>query len=422
MPVSKTPVATKDASRVVAAALAVATSGILPIQLTGAIAPQLEESIGLRPASLGLATTAFFGASVVTSIAIGSYIDRAGWARSMRIAACGQLVALAGIALFARSVAVLAVLLCLGGLMHAIGMPSGNLAIVQRVSARRQAFVFGVRQSAIPIAALVAGVAVPAVVLTVGWRWAYLLGGFGPVLTIVLLRPFARRMTPEAVHGETEVDTDDRASAAPVGREGILSAGLVAMIGATVLGAGSVNVTTSFFVSSVVASGSTQTTSAGLLTLGSVSAIAMRVTVGFGVDRRGSNGFVAMAALLLVGCIGWALLASGDTGLILIATPLAFGAGTGWAGLMHFILVSQHPDNPGAASATVLAFGYAGGAIAPLAFGFTADHVGYAAAWSGTAAAGVLASITTLVAGRLFRRQDLRHPIGAVGTTVPPRS
>ena len=97
-----------------------------------------------------------------------------------------------------------------------------------------------------------------------------------------------------------------------------------------------------------------------------------------------------IVVVLAIGTLGWVMFAVGPPELLWVAAPLAFGAGTGWAGLMHFALVSEHPDNPAAASATVLAFGYTGGAVVPAVFGFVADHAGYTAAWMLAAAAAVL--------------------------------
>ena len=51
---------------------------------------------------------------------------------------------------------------------------------------------FGIKQAAIPIATLLAGVAVPTVALTVGWRWAYLIGA-GLALLALLIAPAGRR-------------------------------------------------------------------------------------------------------------------------------------------------------------------------------------------------------------------------------------
>ena len=57
-----------------------------------------------------------------------------------------------------------------------LGQLASNLTLARYVPAHRLGLSFGIKQSAIPLATLLAGAAVPAVALTVGWRWAYVIG------------------------------------------------------------------------------------------------------------------------------------------------------------------------------------------------------------------------------------------------------
>ena len=45
------------------------------------------------------------------------------------------------------------------------------------MSSRRQGLALGIQKSGIPTASLLGGLAVPAVGLTIGWSWAFVLGG-----------------------------------------------------------------------------------------------------------------------------------------------------------------------------------------------------------------------------------------------------
>src|SRR5205823_1137887 len=60
-----------------------------------------------------------------------------------------------------------------------------NLTLARSVPAHRLGLSFGVKQAAIPLATLLAGAAVPAVALTVGWRWAYVIAAGLAVLALV---------------------------------------------------------------------------------------------------------------------------------------------------------------------------------------------------------------------------------------------
>lgn len=391
------PTSRRQAGWVVAASLSVAVAGMLPTYLVGALAVQIRQDFPLGATALGIATTAFFLASSIGSILLGRRVDRWGWQRAMTVASAAQVAVLCGLALFADGVAVVVAFLAVAGLIHSTSMPAGNLAIVRHVALRRQALVFGIRQSAVPGAVLLAGLAVPTIGLTVGWRWAFVLVLLGPAITMAALR------SAPPVHPDETVRSGDA-------RPSIRSPGLAAIVVAGMLGAVAVNTSGAFFVSSAVDGGMSEGAAGILLATGSVCAITMRVGVGHGVDRRASTGFVPMATLLGVGAVGFALLATREPALLAVGTPLAFGAGTGWAGLMHYILVSQHPHDPASASAAALAFGYAGGASGPVAFGALADWLGYGAAWTMVTACAVAAAILTLWSRRLFAAGTTRSP------------
>ncbi len=73
----------------------------------------------------------------------------------------------------ARSYPMLVTLLALSAAANALGQLASNAALAEHVPAHRQGLSFGVKQAAVPVATLLAGVAVPTVALTAGWRWAF---------------------------------------------------------------------------------------------------------------------------------------------------------------------------------------------------------------------------------------------------------
>ena len=75
-----------------------------------------------------------------------------------------------------------------GGLANAASHPATNLSLAGEVPAGRQGLSFGVKQSAIPAATLLAGLAVPSIALTFGWRWAFA-GGAALALAVAFLVP-----------------------------------------------------------------------------------------------------------------------------------------------------------------------------------------------------------------------------------------
>ena len=365
-------------------ALGVAISGVTPVFLTGALAVQLRSDLGMTPAALGGATTSFFGAAALGSILAGQVIERIGWRRAVLLATVVQIVVLVGIATGVQSVLGLTGFLALGGVAHALAMPAGNLAILRHVPQRRHAAALGLRQSAIPASLLVAGVAVPVIGLTWGWRPAFLIMVVGPCTTLAFIRRLPRSQTG---HGNP---SSPSLQGPPLWR----SSGLRRMVMAGILGAFVINASSTFFLSSAVDTGLAVGTAASLLIVGSLIAILVRIVIGAIVDRLAEPGFVQMALLLAGGALGLLLLSAPTPVAAVVAAPLVFGAGTGWAGLLHHIVIAQHRHRAASASSLMLSFTYAGGALGPGIFGVIAGRLGYAPAWLlASSAAGLAAAL-----------------------------
>src|SRR3712207_2011080 len=169
-------------------AVAVATVGVLPAFLTGGLAVQMREELSFGAAALGFAVAAFFASSSLASAVMGRLVERIGSYLGMRLAAVGSATSLLGVAFLARSWAALVACLVLGGLANAISHPATTLSLAREVPAGRQGLSFGIKQAAIPAATLLAGLAVPGIAVTLGWRWAFA-GGVVLALAIAFLVP-----------------------------------------------------------------------------------------------------------------------------------------------------------------------------------------------------------------------------------------
>src|SRR5215211_6393810 len=187
-------------------AVAVATVGVLPAFLTGGLAVQIRDELDFGSAALGLAVAAFFASSSLASAAMGRLVERIGSHRGMRLAATASAASLLGVALLAGSWAGLVACLVLGGLANAVLHPATNLSLAREVSAGRQGLSFGVKQAAIPAATLLAGLAVPSVAVTFGWRWAFA-GGAALALAVAAFVPAG---TPGGVVRRLKVEKDAR--------------------------------------------------------------------------------------------------------------------------------------------------------------------------------------------------------------------
>jgi MFS family permease len=299
--------------RPVLLAVAVVTATVLPAFLTGGLAVQVRGELGFGAAALGLAVAAFFVFSALASAVMGRLVERIGAHRGMRLAALGSAASLFGVALVAASWAGLVACLALGGLANAVSHPATNLSLAREVPAGRQGLSFGVKQSAIPAATLLAGLAVPTIALTFGWRWAFA-GGAVLALAVAFLVPVGA--SGSVVRRFREVREKD-ARTAPLF---LLALGIgLGSAAATPLGA--------FLVESSVAAGLRVETAGLLLASGSAANIVVRVAFGRFADGMSGGRLLLVAAMLAVGIAGFGMLATGEAALILPGALLAFAAG-----------------------------------------------------------------------------------------------
>lgn len=365
------------------AALSVTTGAVLPALLVGTLGERITSGLGLGEAGLGLSLAAFFGTSALLAPVAGGLADRIGWPAAIRRGGLTVGLGLVLVATAGGSVPGLVAGLAVGGVGMATAMPAGSRAVAVALPADRQGLLFGVKQAAIPLAGLLAGAAVPAVALTVGWRWSFAAALPLPLLAVVL----AGRVTGPSRDGRR-----GGPGAPPPRAYRLLAAGAAAAAAALAS-------MSTFAVVTAVDAGLAEGGAGLLVALASGLGLAVRVVAGWLADRRGSDGLVAVATMLAVGAGGLALVGVGTSATVVVGTLVAYAVGWGWPGLFYLGAVVHHPASPGAATGTVQAGLSGGSAVGPPLFGLVAGGVGLTAAW-GTAAAAMLLGGVLVGVGR----------------------
>jgi MFS family permease len=158
-------------------------------------------------------------------------------------------------------------------------------------------------------------------------------------------------------------------------------------------------------VESSVAAGLREASAGLLLAFGSAVGIIVRVTLGYLADGMEGGRLRLVAAMLGVGIVGFGLLATGASGLLVLGTALAFGAGWGWPGLFNFAVVRTNPGAPAAATGITQTGASGGAALGPLLFGVVVEASSYSVAWlfSGAMA---LAALVAILLGRQMVLRD----------------
>ena len=377
--------------RLQVSAVSVALMGVLPVFMTGALAVQIGRDVDLGATRLGIASGAFFGAAAMSSALMGRLAERIGPGRAMRGAALASAALQAGLAL-APGYAWLLLFLLVAGPANSLAQVGANLLLAKGIHPMRQGWALAVKQAGMPGATLVGGLAVPALAVTVGWRWAFAAGALGAVaaatsVPVGAVAPGGRR---------------------PVGRRVDVPIGPLVVLAAAVGFAAAANGTLATFVVSAGVDAGLGESAAGLvLTLGSAAGITMRLVVGARADRRGGRHLPVVSMLLAGGAVGYLLLAPGLVATHLLGALVAFGSGWAWPGLFNLAVVRLNPTAPAAATGITQTGVYVGGLTGPILFGLVVDSAGYGLAWllaglaSALAAGGVVYGRSRVVASRL---------------------
>lgn len=375
---------------VVAAALVLAA---LPLFMVGGLAVQIKEEFGFGEADLGLGVTIGFVVGALTAPFGGRLADRIGPRTTTYLGASLSSLALLGLGLATTGWVTMVVFLCLAGLSVSLTDPGLAIMVDRTVPIPRQGVAFGIKEASIPAATLAAGIAVPAIALTVGWRWAFSIG-LVPLAAVLILLPRldVRMRAPEPEGTPTTEPLKD-----PPRRTAILLAAVAAALATAAASGVGIYLTTS-----AVAMGLSEGSAGILLAVGSVAGITARIGTGVMADRIGGPQFKLIAAMLAIGALTMALGGSGNNILLVIGTLGAFTGGWAWTGLFFLSLVRTNPDRPGTVAGIGIAGLGVGNASGPYLFGLVAATFSYGAAWLAAAIAAGVAGVLMAMARSRF--------------------
>ncbi len=348
-------------SRPIATAIAYTVVGVFPLYLTAAQSVRLQEELGFSRTRFGLVVGSFYLVSAVASKMIGPVLDRRGPDLGLRYAGVVTLAS-AGLASISTGWVTLAIAMAIGGFANALGQIASNLVVATSVSFDRTGRAFAAKQAAVPVGAMLAGLAVPWVGLSTSWRVPYIIAASAGLVMMVIAPRF---------------DTGNRAT---VDRGSLkLTPALLAFMVMAAIGGGIGNSLASFVTDASVTIGFSQGAGARILTIGSIVAVAARLAVGQVADRRQRTGVSELVSLLAVAVVGLGLLgmAGESRTLFVIGVLLAFAGSWGWQGVMFYSAVRLIPMPAATSTGAVAAGVYLGTMIMPPLVGFGADRYSY---------------------------------------------
>lgn len=378
---------TQDRQRtIITTALLATIPTILPGFLVGALSVQISDDFDVAEATYGWGIGGFFLAATVGSIWLGKVAQRIGPRRQVTYALVLSGLAQLFIAIFAQSFGVLVAGLAFAGLCNSANQTGINLLLSQ-AKLPRLGLAIALKQSGMPTASLLGGLAVPAIALTVGWRWAYVVGAVATVLAAVNVR---RVIAPVGrMTRSVSVATTPRRTLA------LASVGF----GFLAFAAGALN---AWIVSSGVEVGISEGWAGLLLSGGAACGIGMRLISGFRLDTMGQRPFTVAGLLSLGGAVGLALLAIQTPVAHVGATVLAFGAGWVWPVFTNFGVVRANLEGAAAATGVTQTGVYVGVFAGPLTTGWVIERSGYSTMWLLVAGFMAIGALITLYTSRDF--------------------
>lgn len=377
------------------------TLGAVPVFLLSTQAVSVREELGFGDVAFGVAVSSFFASAALTALLASLVLDA--WGRRWSTVVAGLTAAFAGTgtAVLVSSYLGLVLAMVALGSANALLQLTSNLTLARRAPTHRRGLAFGVKQSAVPLAVLVGGLAAATVGTAVGWRWTFAASGVAGMLVTVLGLRIRDRGAAQKLEGGPRDRPPTGALALTAVAMGVASA--------------SVNALTGFLPSWAHVVGLTLAQAGLLAAVGGGAAIVMRVLSGLRADRRHGRNFPVVVWQLLGGAVGLTLLAVDGVPTLVLGAMLAFGVGWAWPGLLLFAVVRIGRDAPGAAAGTLQAAAFAGGAGGPMLFGMLVAAFGYPVAWLAGAGALTFAAILLVVARAGFRADLRSRPLKQAG-------
>ncbi len=341
---------------------------VFPGFLTGALAVQVGDDLGVTESTYGWGLGGFFLAATAGSIVLGRLAQRIGPRRQIMIVLVVSAVSQLFIALVAESFAALVGALAVCGFVNAGNQTAVNLALTQ-ARLPRLGLSIALKQSGMPTASMLSGLAVPVIALTVGWRWAY---AGGAVLALVAMVAVRSVIPSSAAALEAQQAT------APVStRRSLVLAGVVG--GLLAFSAGALN---AWVVASGVDAGLSPGFAGLMLSIGAASGITLRLAAGLRLDTMTTRPLLVAGITVLFGAVGMAFLGLRNEGAHIAATVLAFAGGWIWPVFTNFGIVRTNAAAAGAATGITQMGVYLGVFSAPLITGMLIESVGYGWMWS----------------------------------------
>lgn len=373
---------------------------VLPV-----MAPVVALALGVSTTYTGFYVAVVYAGAMVASLAGGAAVARFG---AIRVSQAGLVLCAAGLALCAiPSVPTVALGALLIGLGYGPITPASSHLLALTTPAHRMSLVFSIKQTGVPLGGVLAGAAVPSLLLMAGWQGALLTASAANLLCAFMAHPLRKTLDADR---KTELPLALSNLAQPI-RLVLSQPMLVMLAGCSFIFSSAQLSLTSYLVIYLHETLAYGLVAAGLLlSLSQLGGVAGRILWGWVADRwlGARRMLVLLAGLMTVSTLATALLQPVMPIVLVAAILLVFGASAiGWNGVYLAEVARQAP--PGKASIATggtLAFTFFGVVLGPPLFGAISGMFdSYRAGYTALAIPLTLCGITLLRAWRVRAAQ-----------------
>jgi MFS family permease len=388
-----------------AAMLSTQTLAAMTLAAVPVLAPEIARDAGVAASTVGAYTSLLFAAAMFSSAMSGTLIARLGAVGANQAALLGSGLAL--LVTLPASVPAVALGAVMVGAGYGPNTPSGSHVLSRVTPAHMRAMVFSIKQSGASLGAMLAGVALPWVAVTAGWKAAIVVTTLAVVLAAAALHPLRRRLDRAGHTTRPPLQPSALAAMRTVLATPALRRLTAAAFVLMVLHGCFQTFTVSFLVEHVELS---LTAAGGLFSVLAASGSVTRIALGWLADRlrRPREVLIATSVAGAASCLLFAAFGRDWSVAAMTAScVLAGAASAGWYGLFLAEVARQAPaERVGLATGGALFFVYAAIVVGPLLFaGVVAAGGGYVVALYALGATTLVATWNLLRLGREAQRE-----------------
>ncbi len=364
------------------ATLAVQTAVAFAVYCAPVMAPVAAPALGVSPSAVGYYIAMVYLGSMIGSVSAGGWVARFG---PIRVSQVGLGLCLAGLALGATAALPL---VALGALIVGLGYgpttPASSQILVRAAPPSLLALTFSIKQTGVPLGGVLAGAAVPAMILAFGWRGSALAIGLLCVLLAVAIEPTRPRYDRDL---DPLAPISFRSAFAPLSLVARTPRLREMAVASFAYGGTQITLVT-YLVTFLTEAFALSLVLAGLvMAVSQVSSVVGRVLWGMLADRVAAPRTILGLLGLGMGACALATLAASPAWppALLFLFAAAFGAtAVGWNGVMLAEVARRAPPgSAGAATGGVLFFTFLGVVVTPLLFNAVLAAAGtYSAAFA----------------------------------------